>query len=167
MKYCLLLCGLFFFISCQKHDGIDFERNYVGEASAKKNGKRWKGRVLASKGDSIFSILIINTSSEGFDRGHLSLNSLPLAVGKYDLSAINAKYTTFLDDGHIIGNPYKFIESDPDNYFEITKYKEDKNKIKGEFALTFEFDDRLGSKVDDSEAETLVFTKGSFSIEFE
>lgn len=176
MKYCLILCGLFFFISCEKHDGIDFARNYVGEASAKKNGKRWKGRILASKGNSLFGFNIYNVSSEGFDRGTLFFSFLPLETGTLTIRDFNidntgeypmAHYITSLDDGHVIGNGYQLVESDPNNYFEITKYKEDKNKIKGEFALTFEYDDSRGPKVDDSEAETLVFTKGSFSIEFE
>ncbi|MCE6990616.1 hypothetical protein [Dyadobacter sp. CY323] len=108
-------------------------------------------------------------TSEGYIRQNLYLKKVPIVKGKYKVipyimdhcnesDPVYGILYTWIDDGCVIGDEYKILESE-NNFLQIESYNEKSKEIKGTFQLTFVLE-REGS--DHTLPDTLRFREGKF-----
>ncbi|MEO0273376.1 MAG: hypothetical protein ABIM30_09920 [candidate division WOR-3 bacterium] len=113
-----------------------------------KNGKSWEAEAFASSAmDNRISIIVSRKNSQGFEREGLSIGLIPLKMDEYRLhdhtrvifgdSLIRAFYATTQDDGDVLEDAYRIIESEPTQAVRITKISNDKKWLEGELVCSF------------------------------
>lgn len=159
---------ILFFTSCSKQ-----ENEFVGSASAIKNGKSWNSDCISGysnqQPDEIFITMRVY-STEGFLRETLGIGRIIPSIGIYEVEKPIADSTniihnnnysffaTSIDDGDVGDKFYDVLETE-NNFIDIKSIDYDKMLISGSFEITFILSDTL------SEPDTLRFIGGEFEAE--
>lgn len=172
----LLLLAISLF-TCKKEETGP---RYNGVASAIKNGEPWSAysgagqtSVAGSRSGSCaaFNTLEISVgtySREGFSREYMLFNKISTEPGTYSLHAYQpcwvdslpgVSYTNMIDDGDVIGDVYKLLESE-NSFVTVAGVDQRTNEISGTFQVTLVID--RYPKTGPSAPDTLRFTGGSF-----
>jgi hypothetical protein len=165
-------------VSCHKDQGSEFVipiytpgPRDTGWGKAKRDGHNWEATAFARKhqdGKNYIGIDLWTFSEEGFNRETLSLNEIPLAVGKYVIKGniantydgfIGGFYSIFQDDGDVAGPPFDHDDNDK-GILELTKVDTVNNIVTGKF-------DRVVFKNRKEHSffpEKVIFENGSFEM---
>jgi hypothetical protein len=168
-----LILIFLFTISCKEDDASP--NIYTGEASALKNGTEWRSVVMINENNhdtQLSLILSMNTyNKEGFAREGLIIYKVKNSFNKqliYDteidskFDSIGCHFSTFIDDGDVVGDIYKLDATATNNFIQITNYSSSKAEVEGVFnvSLILSRDDGEG----DAPPEKLEFTNGKFRV---
>ncbi len=172
----LLLLAISLF-TCKKEEP---QPRYKGVASAIKNGQPWSAYSGAGQTSTVgsrsgscaaFNTLEIGIgtySKEGFRREDMLFNKIPTGPGTYPLqqfqpcwvdSLPGVWYTTVTDDGDVVGDVYKVVESE-NNFVTVAGVDQRTKEITGTFQVTLAV--ARYPKTHPSVPDTLRFTEGSF-----
>lgn len=155
--------------SCKKETLSTIPDIYWGEVSATKNGESWTGKVYAGRiriESYGFFVTVDVYNGQEFMRERLILSKIPYleqanTIHLVDTVLTDASYGTLVDDGDVVGDIYKVIEGESDNFVTITSYNEETKEVKGNFQVTFVFDE-TDTKSDPTAPDTIRFTSGEF-----
>lgn len=168
----ILLTVLTAFQSCQEEPSL-IPDIYWGEASAIKNGEPWNGLIYAQPDEPYgygFSISINAFNKQQILRENLHFYKIPYIVKKNKIDTIElridtvltgASYNTILDDGDVLGDIFDVYNGASENYIRVTSYDENSGEVRGEFAVTFVFDE-TDNRSDPTAPDTIRFTNGQF-----
>ncbi|MCK5443078.1 MAG: hypothetical protein KAJ23_14415 [Maribacter sp.] len=143
----MLIVLLFIAVGCSKDDSED--GFYNGSATALKNGEAWKAKAFfgeSTDNPGKFLLTIDVHNNQGFWRESLGIqkiNNVFVAqqVGHYlaDSSFEGAlvSYSTFIDDGDVLGDFYELDTIAADNHFQLTRYNSSKGEIEGVFNISY------------------------------
>ena len=138
---------LFSFTTCRK-DHIFDEHGFYGAGSAKLNGMPWTGKTgvfftdVFCQPDSCIAINLYHRNESGALRGKLTLDHVPLRVGRQTLNyawplstdvPCKLSYSLFTSDGDVIIGDYSVFEQNDDNYLDITELNLKTGAINGKF----------------------------------
>ncbi len=172
----LLLIGAF--ISCQKDkDTPIVDPLSTGWATVNKNQENWEIRVTAAKRNTVPPLLLFrfaNYSSEGFLRGEMHFNNIPIEIGNYIMkewqydtgkdTIRTCTFNTMLGDGDLGGDDYIPL-NDSSMVFTVDEINSD-NKISGRFWGTMI--KKIGEmEHDPASPDTLVFSEGKYEVKLE
>lgn len=173
--FLLLLLSL---TTCRK-DSIFDEDGFYGEGSAKLNGMPWSGKtgVFFKTGvwadfcypDTCIAIHLFHRNQNGELRGKITLDHVPLHIGKQTLNyawpvsedvLCALSYSEWASDGDVVTGDYSVFEQNEDNYLDITDLNLKTGDISGKFQATVvrhEFWTPAGQQPD-----TIRITEGTF-----
>lgn len=186
MKHIFLFLLILALLSCKKEgsEELKFEKTFAGAmewgwVKASRNGESWQASTSARfhVADSNYvKFSILTFSKEGFNREALSLNEVPLKVGRYPIKGDNS--ASDFGDG-FVGSGYAWVEDDGDvagpiydhddtlqGFLELTTVDTVAKKIAGNF-------DRMVFKMritpstqfaPEHYPQTAVFENGSFEM---
>lgn len=148
MKKLLVLVLLVLALStCRKEEGFD-EYGFFGEGTAYLNGAAWSGKTgvfftdVFCAPDSCIGIKLLYRNKNGYLRGDITLNHVPLQVGRQTLNYAwpvsqdvycALSYSTWADDGDIVTGDYSVFEQNDSNYLEILELNLKTGDISGRF----------------------------------
>jgi hypothetical protein len=175
IRLIFLLSIILFSTSCKEDDASP--DIYTGEASALKNGEDW---IAVAYFDLISKPAIANPptyflradvfNKAGFWREAFNIRQFESNFSKQKIvlnsqnekGLISCDYSTFIDDGDVVGDIYKLDATATNNFIQITNYSSSKAEVEGVFnvSLILSRDDGEG----DAPPEKLEFTNGKFRV---
>ena len=166
-----LIAFILIIFSCKKDYQPDFSN---GEATALKNGKKWKGegRGTINNQNLGFNMLYSIYNDIGEKRQQLSFRKIPSESGNYALLATTGQepdfisgcsFTTLSHDGDVVEDRYKVVESIEKSHITVLSYDESTRILRGTFELMLEIDtNRVHQNPDNP--KMLHFENGEFEV---
>lgn len=146
-----------------------------GSITALKNGVEWEAQIHGANNTrqpENFDILASKYNSQGYRRGHLSIQYIPrdITSGKLNqgscgidcFSPYQISYRTVSDDGDVVCDSYRLLEDvQNENVLIISDFNSKTNEFRGSFTATFIIVDGT-DKCDPNAPDTIRFTNGQF-----
>lgn len=156
--------------SCKKENVSTISDIYWGEVSATKNGEPWTGKIFARLSNTRFNVIVDVYNEQKFLREVFRIFKIPIQEQwnkidsikpNVDTALTRASYATLVDDGDVVGDIFNVLDGESENFVTITSYNEETNEVKGNFQVTFVFDE-TDNKSDPTARDTIRFTNGEF-----
>lgn len=173
MKYLLNFSCIILLICLSSCDKDKFEPDYSGgKATAIMNGDMWvgQGRGFGNVHDIGFDFYFDIYNNFGHLRENLSFQKIPKIVGEYALHNSNkdslprCTYYTLSDDGDVLDDIYRVVESESESTITVHSYDESKRLLKGEFRVKLYIDPE---RQNSTNPDTIIFENGKFEVKIE
>lgn len=166
--FLIFFISLLLFTNCKKTPD-----EFDGKATAVKNGIEWNAECVSGFSNQYPDELFIDMttfSDEGFRRESFGVSRIIPEVGKYaivrpirdsvGMVIVNnwSSYATLTDDGDVIGDFYKVLETE-ENTIEISSVNLETMTISGKFNISYVNSDTL------SVIDTIRFVNGEFQAQ--
>mgnify|MGYP001796970096 CR=1 FL=1 len=176
-----ILLSFLFIQSCG--DEIEFE-DLIGDFAngsfkAIRNGEPWE--AYAVMGEEIqfpgtFGITSERFNHQGFARESIAFIQVKNIKSKQELypripisertiDTVRVFYNTSFDDGDVIGDIYKIVREDNENWIQFTEYDPASRRLKGKFEIHLVLAEEEMGRVPEPDAEpTIDFVDGIFDV---